>query len=58
MALFIPPPLFIVHIQFNMLYQFWIHTEVLELLDIMLLMSKVILREFSRLSNSLMPLLA
>lgn len=27
MALFIPAPMFIVHIQFNLLYQFWIHTE-------------------------------
>ena len=25
-----PPPLFVVHIQFNMLYQFWIHTEVID----------------------------
>jgi len=52
MAFFIPPPLCLVHAQFNMLYQFWIHTEVLELSDVMLLKSKVIL------SNSLMPLLA
>lgn len=28
MALFIPPAIFAVHIQFNLLYQFWIHTEV------------------------------
>nr|XP_042116629.1 alkylglycerol monooxygenase isoform X4 [Peromyscus maniculatus bairdii] len=28
LALFIPPPVFAVHIQFNLLYQFWIHTEV------------------------------
>ncbi|KAJ1101382.1 hypothetical protein NDU88_006450 [Pleurodeles waltl] len=28
MALFIPPSVFAVHIQFNLLYQFWIHTEV------------------------------
>jgi len=27
MALFIPPSVFMVHIQFNLLYQFWIHTE-------------------------------
>ncbi|XP_043925419.1 alkylglycerol monooxygenase [Protopterus annectens] len=27
MALFIPPSVFAVHIQFNLLYQFWIHTE-------------------------------
>ncbi|XP_028624648.1 alkylglycerol monooxygenase isoform X3 [Grammomys surdaster] len=29
MALFIPPSVFAVHIQFNLLYQFWIHTEVI-----------------------------
>uniref|UniRef100_A0A8B9EUH8 Alkylglycerol monooxygenase n=1 Tax=Anser cygnoides TaxID=8845 RepID=A0A8B9EUH8_ANSCY len=28
MALFIPPSVFAVHLQFNLLYQFWIHTEV------------------------------
>lgn len=28
MAFAIPPPIFIVHTQFNLLYQFWIHTEV------------------------------
>lgn len=28
MALIIPPAIFAVHIQFNLLYQFWIHTEV------------------------------
>lgn len=28
MALVIPPAIFAVHIQFNLLYQFWIHTEV------------------------------
>ncbi|XP_059510504.1 alkylglycerol monooxygenase isoform X3 [Stegostoma tigrinum] len=27
MALFIPPSVFAVHLQFNLLYQFWIHTE-------------------------------
>ncbi|XP_053543400.1 alkylglycerol monooxygenase isoform X2 [Ictalurus punctatus] len=27
MALIIPPSVFAVHIQFNLLYQFWIHTE-------------------------------
>jgi alkylglycerol monooxygenase len=27
MALFIPPSVFAVHIQFNLLYQFWIHTN-------------------------------
>lgn len=29
LALFIPPSVFAVHIQFNLLYQFWIHTEVI-----------------------------
>jgi len=29
MALFVPPPVFLVHIQFNLLFQFWIHTEVI-----------------------------
>ncbi|XP_064300576.1 alkylglycerol monooxygenase isoform X1 [Phalacrocorax carbo] len=29
MALFIPPSVFAVHLQFNLLYQFWIHTEVI-----------------------------
>uniref|UniRef100_A0A8D2Q955 Alkylglycerol monooxygenase n=1 Tax=Varanus komodoensis TaxID=61221 RepID=A0A8D2Q955_VARKO len=29
MALFIPPSVYAVHIQFNLLYQFWIHTEVI-----------------------------
>ncbi|XP_059827335.1 alkylglycerol monooxygenase isoform X2 [Hypanus sabinus] len=29
MALFIPPSVFAVHIQFNLLYQFWIHTEII-----------------------------
>ena len=28
LALGIPPSIFLVHIQFNLLYQFWIHTEV------------------------------
>jgi hypothetical protein len=28
MALFIPPSIFAVHVQFNLLYQFWIHTNV------------------------------
>ncbi|XP_069816709.1 alkylglycerol monooxygenase [Dendropsophus ebraccatus] len=27
MAFFIPPSVFAVHLQFNLLYQFWIHTE-------------------------------
>merc|ERR1711976_867656 len=27
LAFFLPPPIFVVHIQFNLLYQFWIHTE-------------------------------
>ncbi|XP_023214083.1 alkylglycerol monooxygenase-like [Centruroides sculpturatus] len=26
-ALFIPPPIYAVHVQFNLLYQFWIHNE-------------------------------
>ncbi|CAD5124497.1 DgyrCDS12776 [Dimorphilus gyrociliatus] len=30
MALFVPPQVFMVHIQFNLLYQFWIHTELVE----------------------------
>ncbi|XP_059322921.1 alkylglycerol monooxygenase isoform X2 [Ammospiza nelsoni] len=29
MALFIPPSVFAVHLQFNLLYQFWIHTELI-----------------------------
>ncbi|XP_071239026.1 alkylglycerol monooxygenase-like isoform X2 [Salvelinus alpinus] len=29
MALAVPPSVFAVHIQFNLLYQFWIHTEVI-----------------------------
>ncbi|TWW79991.1 alkylglycerol monooxygenase [Takifugu flavidus] len=29
MALIIPPAIFAVHIQFNLLYQFWIHTELI-----------------------------
>lgn len=29
LALFIPSPMFVAHIQFNLLYQFWIHTEVI-----------------------------
>ena len=28
MAFFVPPSHLIVHAQFNLLYQFWIHTEV------------------------------
>ncbi|CAH1775785.1 unnamed protein product, partial [Owenia fusiformis] len=31
LAFFIPPSVFLVHIQFNLLYQFWIHTELVEL---------------------------
>ncbi|XP_052797440.1 alkylglycerol monooxygenase-like isoform X2 [Mya arenaria] len=27
MALFIPPSMFLVHTQFNLIYQFWVHTE-------------------------------
>nr|XP_028606810.1 alkylglycerol monooxygenase [Podarcis muralis] len=30
MALFIPPSVCAVHLQFNLLYQFWIHTEVIK----------------------------
>lgn len=30
MAFFIPPSQFFVHAQFNLLYQFWIHTEVID----------------------------
>nr|XP_020855695.1 alkylglycerol monooxygenase isoform X4 [Phascolarctos cinereus] len=30
LALIIPPPVYAVHLQFNLLYQFWIHTEVIE----------------------------
>ncbi|XP_066919883.1 alkylglycerol monooxygenase-like [Clytia hemisphaerica] len=30
MSLFIPPSLFLIHGQFNLLYQFWIHTEAVE----------------------------
>lgn len=29
MALFIPPSVYAVHLQFNLLYQFWIHTEII-----------------------------
>nr|XP_004652903.2 alkylglycerol monooxygenase [Jaculus jaculus] len=29
MAFFIPPSVYAVHLQFNLLYQFWIHTEVI-----------------------------
>ncbi|XP_069504702.1 alkylglycerol monooxygenase [Ambystoma mexicanum] len=29
LALFIPPSVFAVHLQFNLLYQFWIHTEII-----------------------------
>ncbi|KAI4874525.1 hypothetical protein NFI96_016617, partial [Prochilodus magdalenae] len=28
MALIVPPSVFAVHVQFNLLYQFWIHTEI------------------------------
>ncbi|CAL8095153.1 unnamed protein product [Orchesella dallaii] len=30
LALFIPPPIFMIHQQFNLLFQFWIHTEIIE----------------------------
>ncbi|XP_077613750.1 alkylglycerol monooxygenase isoform X2 [Crocuta crocuta] len=29
LALFIPPSVYAVHLQFNLLYQFWIHTEII-----------------------------
>ncbi|XP_054093196.1 alkylglycerol monooxygenase isoform X4 [Callithrix jacchus] len=32
LALFIPPSVYAVHLQFNLLYQFWIHTEVINYL--------------------------
>ncbi|XP_064614700.1 alkylglycerol monooxygenase-like isoform X2 [Liolophura sinensis] len=30
LALFLPPSIFLVHIQLNLLYQFWVHTEVVK----------------------------
>ncbi|XP_036912152.1 alkylglycerol monooxygenase isoform X3 [Sturnira hondurensis] len=30
LAVFVPPSVFAVHLQFNLLYQFWIHTEVID----------------------------
>ncbi|XP_049641655.1 alkylglycerol monooxygenase [Suncus etruscus] len=30
LALFIPPSVFAVHVQFNLLFQFWVHTEVID----------------------------
>ena len=33
-ALFVPPTQFLVHTQFNLLYQFWIHTEVIHMCGI------------------------
>lgn len=30
LAFFVPPSVFLVHNQFNLLYQFWIHTEVID----------------------------
>lgn len=30
MAFFIPPSVFLVHVQLNLLYQFWIHTEIID----------------------------
>lgn len=30
MAFFVPPSVYVVHKQFNLLYQFWIHTEVVD----------------------------
>ncbi|XP_062395673.1 alkylglycerol monooxygenase isoform X1 [Sardina pilchardus] len=35
MALAIPPSMFAVHVQFNLLYQFWIHTELVRDLGIL-----------------------
>lgn len=32
LALAVPPSIFCVHAQFNMLYQFWIHTEIVRCL--------------------------
>ena len=32
LALFLPPPMYLMHQQFNLLYQFWIHTEVINTL--------------------------
>jgi len=32
MSLFLPPTVFVVHLQFNLLYQFWIHTETISTL--------------------------
>ncbi|XP_025146711.2 alkylglycerol monooxygenase isoform X3 [Bubalus bubalis] len=34
LALFIPPSVYAVHLQFNLLYQFWIHTEFHHLVNI------------------------
>jgi alkylglycerol monooxygenase len=30
MAFFVPPSIFLIHQQFNLLYQFWIHTELVD----------------------------
>ena len=30
MAFFVPPSHMIIHVQFNLLYQFWIHTELVK----------------------------
>ncbi|XP_074122689.1 alkylglycerol monooxygenase [Sminthopsis crassicaudata] len=30
LALIIPPPMYAVHLELNLLYQFWIHTEIIE----------------------------
>ncbi|EDV28202.1 uncharacterized protein TRIADDRAFT_3988, partial [Trichoplax adhaerens] len=30
LALLVPPPVFLVHIQLNLIFQFWIHTEVID----------------------------
>lgn len=30
LALFLPPSIFLVHTQFNLIYQFWVHTEIIK----------------------------
>ncbi|CAD5125186.1 DgyrCDS13427 [Dimorphilus gyrociliatus] len=32
LALFLPPQVYMVHVQFNLLYQYWIHTELIDTL--------------------------
>uniref|UniRef100_A0A8B9K6E6 Alkylglycerol monooxygenase n=1 Tax=Astyanax mexicanus TaxID=7994 RepID=A0A8B9K6E6_ASTMX len=43
MALIVPPSVFAVHIQFNLLYQFWIHTEMLSQMTVLLLTGYILL---------------